>query len=191
MNTIINLIPLLSDAGTDATSAGLDPGNGYSSVDVHSDYGKFTLDQGRIYIIMSERLDKTLSLINALASAGKEIICVSRIHPDLLKERYPLHAIKGVWLSERGNDHCVSPDQLERVVEVIADFVSSRRNAAAVLDGIEHISLFTDFRTLNIFLEELNDVIMASRAILLIPIDPRLFDPCQLARLRRYAETLH
>ncbi len=172
-------------------SAGLDPANGYSSIDVHSDYGKFTLDQGRIYIIMSERLDKTLSLINALASAGKEIICVSRIHPYLLKERYPLHAIKGVWLSERGNGHCVSPDQLDRIVEVIADFVSSRRSAAAVLDGIEHISLFTDFRTLNIFLEELNDVIMASRAILLIPIDPRLFDPCQLARLRRYAETLH
>lgn len=163
----------------------------FYSIDVHSDYGLFSLDHGRIYMIISDRLDKTLSLINGLASAGKEIICVSRIHPDLLRERYPLQEIRGVWLSETGNGPRISPERLEKVVEEISEFVSSRKNAAAVLDGLEYISLFTDFRTLNIFLEELNDVVMASRSILLIPVDPRLFDPCQLARLRRFAEMLH
>lgn len=163
----------------------------FYSIDIHSDYGLFNLDHGRIYLIINERLDKTLSLINGLASAGKEIICVSRMHPELLRERYPLHKIKGVWLSESGSGPRVSPDELERIVEEITGFFFTRRNAAAVLDGLEYISLFTDFRTLNIFLEELNDAVMASRSILLIPVDPRLFDPCQLARLRRFAEILH
>ncbi|NLX47061.1 MAG: DUF835 domain-containing protein [Euryarchaeota archaeon] len=165
--------------------------SGYCSIDVRSDYGMFTLDHGRIYMIISERMDKTLSLINGLAFAGKEIICVSRMHPDMLRERYPLQNIKGVWLSETGSGPHLPPDRLEKIVSEISGFFSPRRNAAAVLDGIEYISLFTDFRTLNIFLEELNDVVMASRSILLIPVDPRLFDPCQLARLRRFAEILH
>ncbi len=141
-------------------------------------------------MVINERLDKTFSLINGLASAGKEMICVSRMHPDLLRERYPLQNIRGLWLSESGSSPRVSPDQLEKIVEEINGFVSCHRNAAAVLDGLEYISLFTDFRTLNIFLEELNDVVMESRSILLIPVDPRLFDPCQLARLRRFAEIL-
>lgn len=171
-------------------NADLDYCGRFYSIDVSSDSGLLSLDHGRIYMIINERLDKTLSLINGLASAGKEIICISRMHPDMLRERYPLHDIRGVWLSETGSGPRLSPGQLEKVVQEITDFVSSRRNAAAVLDGIEYISLFTDFRTLNIFLEELNDVVMASRSILLIPVDPRLFDPCQLARLRRFAEIL-
>jgi len=174
----------------DHMNADLDLSGKFYSIDVRSDYGLFSLDHGRIYMVINERLDKTLSLISGLASTGKEIICVSRMHPDLLRERYPLQDIKGVWLSETGSSPRLSPGQLEKVVEEINDFVSSRKNAAAVLDGLEYISLFTDFRTLNIFLEELNDVVMASRSILLIPVDPRLFDPCQLARLRRFAEIL-
>ncbi|MCX6651545.1 MAG: DUF835 domain-containing protein [Methanomassiliicoccales archaeon] len=174
------------NADLDTTS-----GEKFFSIDVHSDYGLFTLDHGRIYLVMNERLDKTLSLINSMATAGKDIICVSRMHPDLLRERYPLQEIHAVWLSQTGISRRISPEHLDRIVREIAEFVSQRKNAAAVLDGLEYISLFTDFRSLNIFLEELNDVVMASRSILLIPIDPRLFDPCQLARLRRFAEILH
>jgi len=166
-------------------------GEKFFSINVHSDFGLFTLDHGRIYLVMNERLDKTLSLVNSLATSGKEIICVSRMHPDMLRERYPLQDIHAVWLSQSGMSERISPEQLDRIVREIADFVEPRKNAAAVLDGLEYISLFTDFRSLNIFLEELNDVIMASRSILLIPVDPRLFDPCQLARLRRFAEIIH
>lgn len=187
----LSLLALGEVLRTDSMNADLETGGKFYSIDVRSDYGIFSLDHGRIYMIINERLDKTLSLINGLASAGKEIICVSRMHPDLLRERYPLQEIRGVWLSETGNGPRLSPDQLEKVVEEVDGFVSTHKNAAAVLDGLEYISLFTDFRTLNIFLEELNDVVMASRSILLIPVDPRLFDPCQLARLRRFAEILH
>jgi hypothetical protein len=174
-------------------NAGLDVSNQgkYFSIDIHSDYGLFTLDHGRIYMIINERLDKTLSLINGMATAGKEIICVSRMHPDLLRERYPLQNIKAVWLSQTGTGPRIGPEELDHIIVTISDFFAQSKNAVAVLDGLEYISLFTDFRSLNIFLEDLNDLVMASRSILLIPIDPRLFDPCQLARLRRFAEILH
>ncbi len=166
-------------------------GGRYFTIDVRSAYGLFTLDHGRIYMIINERLDRTLSLINGMAIAGKDIVCVSRMHPDLLRERYPMQDINAVWLSQTGNGPRISPEDLDQVVLVISEFLSQRSNAVAVLDGLEYISLFTDFRSLNIFLEELNDMVIASRSILLIPVDPRLFDPCQLARLRRFAEILH
>ena len=164
---------------------------GYYSIDVRSDYGLFTLDHGRIYMIINERLDKTLSLLNAMASSGKDTLWVSRLHPNMLKERFPLLNIRAVWLSQSGNGPRISPERLDDIVEEISDFYQQNTNSAAVLDGLEYISLFTDFHTLNVFFEELNDVVMASRSILLIPVDPRLFDPCQLARLRRFVEILH
>jgi hypothetical protein len=163
----------------------------FYSIDVRSDYGLFTLDHGRIYMVVSERLDKALSLINGVASAGMDLMCVSRMHPDMMRERYPLQDMHCVWLSETGSGPRLAPDEMTRIKDTVSEFVSQRKNAVVVLDGLEYISLFTDFRSLNIFFEELNDMVMASRSILLIPVDPRLFDPCQLARLRRFAEILH
>jgi hypothetical protein len=39
-------------------------------------------------------------------------------------------------------------------------------------------------------LEQANDLIMASKAIMLIPIDPVSLDPRSMAKLRRYAEVV-
>ncbi|MBM4237826.1 MAG: DUF835 domain-containing protein, partial [Euryarchaeota archaeon] len=58
------------------------------------------------------------------------------------------------------------------------------------IDGIEYLSLFNDFSRLQMFVEQINDIVMESRAILLIAVDPRLFDPRSLARLQRFAEVV-
>jgi len=50
------------------------------------------------------------------------------------------------------------------------------------------LTLFNDPTKVQMFLEQVNDGIMASRALMLVPLDPLSMDPRYVARLRRFAE---
>jgi len=53
---------------------------------------------------------------------------------------------------------------------------------------VEYLTLFNDPTKVQMFLEQVNDGIMASRALMLVPLDPLSMDPRYVARLRRFAE---
>jgi archaellum biogenesis ATPase FlaH len=73
---------------------------------------------------------------------------------------------------------------------LIAVFAKEHKNGVVVVDGLEYLALFNDFHRLNVFYEELNDIVMESRTVLFIPIDERLIEPSDIARLKRFAEII-
>jgi hypothetical protein len=152
--------------------------------------GPIVLDYGRIYLIPHERMDRALEIITKLVNMNEEIMCISRMHPAQVIERWPLGKINAHWLSQRPGDGNISPDHPMVVKRTLESFMMQKHQAVAILDGLEYLSIFTDFHRLNVMFEELNDVVMERRSILLVPLDPRLFEPRSLARLRRFAELL-
>ncbi len=163
------------------------------TVSIHSlntNTGEDTLlfDYGRVYLICEKRMDKTLKILQDLIYSGSSTMCVSRMHPDLLHERMPDQSLESIWLSERNGANNIPPDQLHRVINRIDGFLIGKKNAVILLDGIEYLCLFNDFNRVQMFVEQINDLVMASGAILLIPLDPQSLDQRSLARLRRYAE---
>jgi archaellum biogenesis ATPase FlaH len=96
--------------------------------------------------------------------------------------------MQSIWLGERTGDDRVSPDNLGKLKHCIAVFAREHKNGVVVIDGLEYLALFNDFRRLNVFYEELNDIIMYTRAVLLMPIDERLIEASDMARLKRFAE---
>jgi hypothetical protein len=147
-------------------------------------------DPGRIYLITEERMRFSQALFQKLASSGRAVLCLSRMHPEMMQEKYQIDKECAFWLSERKGPRSIAPGKLSLLRDRIGEFVEGKQNAVAILDGIEYLSIHNDFRKLNIFFEELNDLVMESQAILLIPVDPRVFDRCSLARLRRFAEVV-
>jgi hypothetical protein len=141
-------------------------------------------------LLKDERLDKTLSLVKSLADTGKDVLCISRYHPSIMMGRLPLSNMQFIWLGERASDERISPDDLGKLKHRISVFAREHKNGVAVIDGLEYLALFNDFRRLNIFYEELNDIVMETRTVLFIPIDERLIEPHDVARLKRYAEIL-
>jgi len=162
----------------------------FPSVSVRSSLGEHVIDFGRIYLLRDERLEKTLSLVKSLAETGRDVICISRYHPSILYSRLPLPNMEVAWLGERAGEDRLSPDNLNKIKHRIAVFARTHRNGVAVIDGLEYLALFNDFHRLNVFYEELNDIVMESRNVLFIPIDERLIEPSDVARLKRYAEIL-
>lgn len=147
-------------------------------------------DHGRVYLVSEKRMDKTLRILQDFDYAGADTLCVTRLHPDLLQERMPGGSMETVWLSERTGINNISPGQLHRILHRIGAFLMGKKNAVVLLDGIEYLSLFNDFVKVQMFVEEINDMIMSSGAILFVPIDPDSLDQRSLAKLRRFAEVI-
>jgi hypothetical protein len=162
----------------------------FPSLSIRSAHGEHIIDFGRIYLLKDERLEKTLDLVKSLAETGKEVLCISRYHPCIMFSRLPLVNMEVVWLGERTGAERISPDNLSKLKHRINVFARTHKNGVAVIDGLEYLALFNDFHRLNIFYEELNDIVMDTRTVLFIPIDERLIEPRDVARLKRYAEIL-
>ncbi len=145
-------------------------------------------DCGRTYFIVDKRLDKMLAIARDLVSSGNSVLCISRFHPDIVDETWSSQGMKSIWLSERPGTRNVPPSQLSRLTQNAITFTKNNPGSVILLDGIEYLSLFNDFQRLQMFIEQMNDVVMESRAVLVIAVDPRLFDPRSLARLQRFAE---
>ncbi len=162
----------------------------YPSVNINLGRGSLVLDYGRVYFINDSKLEKVSRIIQEMAYSGAKILCASRMHPDLIREKLLDVEMESIWLSERVGEKNISPDHLSKLKQKMIGFMQQTPHALEMLDGIEYLSLFNDFPKLQMFVEQMNDAAMESRAILLIPIDPRLFDSMSLAKLRRYAEVL-
>lgn len=160
------------------------------SLNVNTGEDSFLFDYGRVYLVCEKRMDKTMRVLQDFIYSGSPTMCVSRTHPDHLNERVPNKGIESIWLSERSGTNNISPEQLNRVINRIGGFLMGKKKAVILLDGIEYLCLFNDFDKVQMFVEQINDLVMASGAILLIPLDPQSLDLRSLARLRRYAEVV-
>ncbi|MGB9882771.1 MAG: DUF835 domain-containing protein [Methanomassiliicoccales archaeon] len=146
------------------------------------------LDSCRTYLVFDEKQTKIHRIAESVLNLKKKVMFISRLHPDLIREKIIGEIAEAIWLSERPGERSVSPQQLGRLLQRITTFVKKESSAVVFLDGLEYLSLFNDFQRLQMFVEHLNDITMESRAILVVAVDPRLFDQRSLAKLRRFAE---
>jgi hypothetical protein len=166
------------------------PIEAFPSVSVRSQHGEHVIDFGRIYLLLDERLEKTLSITRSLADSGRDVLCISRYHPSIMFGRLPVQNVQFLWLSERVGADRISPMNLTSVKHHVSVFAKTNKNGVVVIDGLEYLALFNDFHKLNVFYEELNDIVMETRNVLFVPIDERLIEGSDIARLKRFAEIM-
>lgn len=164
---------------------------GVESVSVSVNRDIYAFDRGRTYLICNPRSERAFSIARDFVSSGFRLLCISRYHPEIVQGMWGAQDFNSIWLSDRQGQTSVPANQLSRLKARIANFIMGENSGIIMFDGIEYLSLFNDFSRLLMFVEELNDMVMEGRAILLISVDPRSFDQRSMARLRRYAEVVH
>lgn len=160
------------------------------SVIVNIGQENLSLEYGRVYLICERRQERSLQIANELIYSGSDMLFISRMHPDLLTIQSETKRPEKVWLSERMGENNIPPEQLSRLSSRIVEFLEGKKGPVVLLDGIEYLCAYNDFSKVQKMMEQINDRIMASHAILLVPVDPLSFDVRSLARLRRFAEVL-
>lgn len=159
------------------------------------------------YLIHDERSDAAFVLFTELISLplrpdalipGKETtaaetleflipkgLVITREFPEKVRKKHKLQTTPIIWLTESPGERRIAPTSLAMLTDTIVRFMESNPNSIVLLEGIEYICTFNDFRKVLRFLDALNEAAWLSKSRLLLTVNPKAFDTRDLALLER------
>lgn len=136
------------------------------------------------------RPDASLPTSDESASATLEFLIprglmVTREYPDNIRENYSLQVTPIIWLTEMPGERRVAPTSLAVLTDTVIRFMDSNPNSIVLLEGIEYLITFNDFKKVLRYLDSLNETTWITKARLLIAVNPKAYDSKELALLER------
>jgi two-component system cell cycle response regulator len=151
------------------------------------------LRPGWSYVIKEERPEKSFSMFTSLIGGGARGLCISRTHPDMLKQKYGFEA-EAIWLTKtetaqgpsgsKGAEF-VSPNNLAHLASAIREFLSKGENGAVVIEGLEYLTTQNDFKSVLRFVQLINEQVVLDKGYLIIPVDEGTMDPKDFSLVER------
>ncbi len=154
---------------------------------------KYDLQPGACYISRERKSEKAFEIFTDLVTHGLQGLCVTRIRPETVRERYGLRKTPVVWLTQNAdpNEKCISPTDMPRLHFVISDFLDKAEDSVILLEGMEYIITHNSFPSALKLIQLLIDRVMMHRSRLLLPVDPQAVGEKELALLERDMRPLH
>jgi hypothetical protein len=158
---------------------------------------KYSLTPGKSYVVEESPPDISFdAFVNIISTTNGEPLkkpvglAVSRQHPDLIRQKYGLEQTPIYWLATRAGQQVISPTNLGILTHTLIQFIEDNPSAVILLDGLEYLVSNNDFNKVLRVIDQVNDHISQSKAILIIPVDPRAFDQKEVALLERNMEKI-
>src|SRR5512136_1029636 len=148
---------------------------------------------GWSYVIKEDRPERGFALFTDLLSKGSKGLCISRTHPDVLKQKYRFEA-ETLWLTktEASPNHgeqkvleYVSPNNLARLASAIREFLGRGANGAVIIEGLEYLITQNDYKSVLKFIQLINEQVVLDKGYLLIPVDEGTMDPKDFSLIER------
>ncbi|MCJ7607929.1 MAG: DUF835 domain-containing protein [Thermoplasmata archaeon] len=146
---------------------------------------------GWSYVVKEERPDKAFSLFTSLLAKGVPGLCISRTHPDVLKQKHGFVATT-LWLtkteagsSKKKSLEYVSPNNLAHLASSVREFLLKSDGGAVVIEGLEYLNTQNDFKSVLKFIQLLNEQVVLDKGYLLIPVDDSTMDPRDFSLIER------
>ncbi len=142
------------------------------------------LEDGSTYLIEETEADKSYGLFLQEIGAGRRGLCVTRVYPQKVRERFGIADLPILWLSNVGKEDTVRPKDLEKLSLAIEQFLA-RGKAVLLVDGIEYLITNNNFLTVLRLLQSARDQVAINNAILLVSVNPSTLESHQLTLLER------
>lgn len=151
------------------------------------------LTPGWSYVLKEERPERSFALFSALLSKGSRGLCISRTHPDTLRQKYGFEA-EALWLTKTETAHApgspkgvefVSPNNLAHLASSIRDFLSKGPNGVVIVEGLEYLTTQNDFRSVLKFIQLVNEQVVLDKGYLLMPVDETTMDSKEFSLIER------
>lgn len=157
---------------------------------------KYRLQPGRSYVVEESppdmSFDAFVNIVSTIGADGKSSVglAISRQHPDLIRSKYGLERTPIYWLATRTGEGVIAPTNLGILTNTIIQFIRENDTGIVLLDGLEYLVTNNDFNKVLRSIDQINDHIVQSHAVMVIPVDPRAFDQKELALLERNMEKI-
>ena len=141
------------------------------------------------YLVEEAKPRLSFRMFRLLTADGTPGLCITRIYPDIAREKYPLRGVRVVWLADAPEEDSLRPMGIVNLSKTIEDFIEQHPEGCAILlDGIEFLILRNGFDPVLSFVAHLNEFVMRRKAIVLLPVSPATLERKELARLERDLE---
>jgi hypothetical protein len=153
------------------------------------------VEEGRSHIVKERRPDRSFMIFQELVEKGATGLCVTRIHPDEVRENYGMENVRFVWLtrSEKGTtvlgalgaeEEFVSPTNLAGLATVIIRFMEEG-GKAVLLEGIEYLVTQNSFSPVLKFLMNINEKAHLRDVTFLLSVSPSTMDIKEYQQISR------
>lgn len=112
-------------------------------------------------------------------------LMVTREYPENVRESHNIQVTPIIWLTETPGERRVAPTSLAVLTDTVIRFMESNPNSIVLLEGVEYLITFNDFKKVLRYLDSLNETTWITKARLLIAINPKAYDQRELALLER------
>jgi len=129
-------------------------------------------DISRISLLVEGYPRSGFKVFSYMSKANENSICITRLHPDYVAEKYNVKGRKCYWLSGCKGKNIISPKSLNQMVKTVV-----------FLDGLEYLLLWNEMNKVISALEEIQAVLVATNGKMVICFDPLTLEQNDLKRL--------
>ncbi len=148
---------------------------------------------GRSYLIKEYGKSKqTYMLFKQLSDQGFSGLCVSRTKPTILESKYGFGEVESRWLTDiyLTENNLINPTNVAQINIIVKDFMKHNERGAILLEGIEYLIYYNGNDSIIKLLFSLNENVMVSDSMLIVPVDPKSIDPKTLYLLEKDLEVI-
>lgn len=110
-------------------------------------------------------------------------LCISRLHPDYVAQKYGLEMSKRYWLSGQKGNEVIAPKSLHQLIKVVRSELRGRSGGSIFMDGLEYLLLFNDLGKVMAAMEEIDSLLRSANVELIVSVDPLTFEQKDVDRL--------
>jgi hypothetical protein len=148
---------------------------------------------GWSYLVKEGRPERSFAMFVTILSQGGKGLCISRTHPDVLKQKYGFDA-ESLWLTktERSDGSAkpsepeyVSPNNLAHLASAIREFLEKGEKGAVIIEGLEYLNTQNDFKSVLKFVQLINEQVVLGKGFLIMPVDGATMDAKDFSLVER------
>ena len=149
---------------------------------------EFGLEGGRGYL--GKGLGKGHEVFAYQVFHGVPGLCITKVEPNKVRERYGLKKTPVVWMSFRKVAGALSPYDLDEIKRKVVDLGRKTKKGVVFLDSFDVIKTVHGFKKAMSFIRELKKVCADSKWALLVEIDSTVYSSEQLSEIERELEVI-
>ncbi len=145
---------------------------------------------GYSYVVRERKPIRSYDMFVDVVASGVQGLCVSRDHPQLIRQQYDLETVPIIWLSNKLGKAYVNPANIGILKDTIVRFVEKADDSVVLINGIEFLMVNNDFNKVIRMVHHVTEAVMEKRSRLIISVDPRALDSREMALLERNMEVV-
>jgi len=153
-----------------------------------TDKKRYKLQLGKGYISKKDQGEQGYKIFTDQTTHGISGLCVTKYPPQRIRDKYGLRTTPILWFTFKQSDKetIVNPKKLDvELVPQIEDFVKKGKRTIVYMDCLDQITLVKGFESTLTLISDIKNICQEKHSILLLSINPKMFEERQLSILEK------